>query len=155
MKRGKTLEEIQLEHFKDPKNAKKAVKFALQEFEKDGDIDSVLSIMRLTAQAQGGIASVAKKSLISRQALHSALSPNGNPKLRTFKQVLETLGFKMTFKPLRHLSPAQKNTPPKGRVFSCLVPLRSGLDFLCTGTCCQINIYMVYLTHGNALEKFA
>ena len=99
-KTGKTLEAMQLEHFKNPKLAKQALKFALKEYEEDGDIDSVLSILRLVAQAQGGIAVVARKSLISRQALHEALSPKGNPKLRTFQNLLEILGFKMTFKPI-------------------------------------------------------
>lgn len=95
------LDQIRLERFKDPKKANYAVKLALEEFEKDNDVDALLDTLRLAAQAQGGIASLSRKTTVSRQALHEALSPKGNPRLRTFQSVLSSLGFQMSFKPLR------------------------------------------------------
>jgi len=50
---------------------------------------------------RAGIASLARKTAVSRQALHEALSPKGNPRLRTFQSVLGSLGFQMSFKPMR------------------------------------------------------
>ena len=101
---GIPLDEVRLERFKAPKRAKHAVKLALEEFEKDNDVDALLDTLRVVAQAQGGIASLARKTSMSRQALHQALSPNGNPRLRTFQSMLGSLGLQMSFKPLRRTS---------------------------------------------------
>ncbi len=103
--KGIPLDEIRLERFKEAKKANYAVKLALEEFEKDNDVDALLDTLRLAAQAQGGIASLARKTAVSRQALHEALSPKGNPRLRTFQSVLGSLGFQMSFKPLGRAAP--------------------------------------------------
>ena len=102
------LDQIRLERFKDAKKASYAVKLALEEFEKDNDVAALLDTLRLAAQAQGGIASLARKTSVSRQALHDALSPKGNPRLRTFQTVLSSLGFQMSFRPLKR---AVRKTP--------------------------------------------
>jgi probable addiction module antidote protein len=98
--RGIPLDEIRLEIYKDPKQAKYAVKLALQEFEKDNDLEIFLDTLRLVARAQkGGLAALARKTSVSRQALNEALSAQGNPRLRTFQSVLGSLGLRMTVKP--------------------------------------------------------
>jgi probable addiction module antidote protein len=97
---GIPLDQIRLEHFKDPKRAKFAMKLALKEFEEDNNVDVLLDTLRLIAQAQGGLTSLARKASVSRQALHEALSPDGNPRLRTFQSVLSSLGIRMSFKPV-------------------------------------------------------
>ena len=97
---GIPLDEIRLEHLKEPKRADFALKLALKEFEKDGDVNALLDTLRLVARAQGGIAQLARKTAVSRQALSEALSPEGNPRLRTFQSVLEALGLRMTLKPV-------------------------------------------------------
>ena len=98
---GIPLDEIRLRFLKDPKRADFTLKLALKEFEKDGDVDVLLDTLRLVAQAQGGIAKLARETTISRKALHEALSPDGNPRLRTFQRMLEALGLKMSLKPAR------------------------------------------------------
>jgi probable addiction module antidote protein len=95
---GIPLDEIRLRHLKKPKRAEFAVKLALKEFEKDGDVRVLLDTLRLVARAQGGITHLARKTSVSRQALSEALSPNGNPRLRTFQNVLGALGLKMSLK---------------------------------------------------------
>jgi probable addiction module antidote protein len=97
-------DEIRLRFLKDPKDADFALKLALKEFEKDGDISALLDTLRLVAQAQGGLAKLARETTISRKALHEALSADGNPRLRTFQSLLDGLGIRMSFKPgSRHL----------------------------------------------------
>ena len=103
---GIPLDQIRLERLKDPKRANFATKLALQEFEKDNDVAALLDTLRLVAQAQGGIAGLARKTSVSRQALHEALSPDGNPRLRTFQTVLDGLGIRMSFKPANRPVPA-------------------------------------------------
>ncbi|MBL9144942.1 MAG: hypothetical protein JNM99_14775 [Verrucomicrobiaceae bacterium] len=95
---GISLDAIRLEGFKDPKRADYAMKLALKEFETDNDVDALLDTLRLVAQAHGGLTELARKTAISRQALHQALSPEGNPRLRTFQSVLGSLGLRMSFK---------------------------------------------------------
>ncbi len=94
------FDEIRLKYLRDPKEAQYAVKLAFEEYEQDGDVDILLDTLRLVAQAQGGLAKLARKSSVSRQALHEALSTKGNPRLRTFQNVLDGLGWRMSFKPV-------------------------------------------------------
>ena len=98
--KGIPLNQIRLERLKDPKRAKFAMKLALKEFEEDNNVNILLDILRLVAQAQGGLTELARKASVSRQALHEALSPEGNPRLRTFQSVLNCLGIRMSFKPV-------------------------------------------------------
>jgi len=93
-------DEIRLHYLRDPKQADFALKLALKEFEKDADVNALLDTLRLVAQAQGGIAKLARKTAISRKAVHEALSTDGNPRLRTFQTVLDALGLKMSLKPV-------------------------------------------------------
>jgi probable addiction module antidote protein len=98
---GVPFEEILLHEWKDPKRAKLAVEVALEDFREDNDIDALLNILRLVAEAQGGLTKLARKTSLSRQALHEALSSNGNPRLRTFKNVIESLGLRISIEPLK------------------------------------------------------
>jgi probable addiction module antidote protein len=98
--RGIPLKSIRLEMLKDPEHADCAIEVALEEFEQDNDIDALLDTLRLVAQAQGGLTALARKTSVSRQALHEALSAHGNPRLRTFQTVLGSLGLRMSFKPM-------------------------------------------------------
>lgn len=104
-----SLDEVRLKQLSDPKRANYAIKLALEEFEQDNDVDMLLDTLRLVAQAQGGLTSLARKTDVSRQALHEALSPQGNPRLRTFQNVLGSLGLRMTVKPVR--TPAKRVSP--------------------------------------------
>ncbi|MCX6976092.1 MAG: hypothetical protein NTZ94_17730, partial [Verrucomicrobia bacterium] len=73
---GIPLDEIRLKSLKDPKRADFATKLALQEFEKNNDVPALLDTLRLVAQAQDGLAGLARKTSVSRQSLHEALSPD-------------------------------------------------------------------------------
>jgi probable addiction module antidote protein len=96
-------DEIRLHFLKDPKEAQFALKLAVKEFEEDGNVDPLLDTLRLVAQAQGGIAKLARETTISRKALHEALSTRGNPRIRTFLSVLESLGLRMSLKTVREV----------------------------------------------------
>jgi len=98
---GIPIEKIHLEFLKDRKRAKLAIEVAVEEFEKDNDVEALLDTLRLVAKAQGGLAKLARKASVSRQALHEALSSNGNPRLRTFKNVIESLGLRLSIEPLK------------------------------------------------------
>ncbi len=105
---GVAIEKIHLEFLKDRKNAKAAIEVAVEEFEKDNDVEALLDTLRLVAKAQGGLSKLARKACVSRQALHEALSSNGNPRLRTFKNVIESLGLRISIEPLKFRSKAPR-----------------------------------------------
>jgi probable addiction module antidote protein len=106
--KGIPLKTIRLEMLKDPKHADCAIEVALEEFEEDNDLDALLDTLRLVAQAQGGLTALARKTSVSRQALHEALSAHGNPRLRTFQNVLGSLGLRMSFKPMAESTPSHR-----------------------------------------------
>jgi len=101
------VEKIHLKFLKDRQSAKLAIEIAVEEFEKDNDLEALLDTLRLVAKAQGGLTKLARKASISRQALHEALSVDGNPRVRTFQNVLGSLGLRMVLKPTRRLTKAK------------------------------------------------
>jgi probable addiction module antidote protein len=55
-----------------------------------------LLALRTVAEAHGGLAMVAAEAGISREALYRALSPKGNPTLKTLVAVLKTVGLRLS-----------------------------------------------------------
>ena len=56
---------------------------------------ALLSI-RAVAEAYGGLGAVAAQAGIRRESLYRALSPKGNPTLKTLVAVLKTLGLRLS-----------------------------------------------------------
>ena len=52
--------------------------------------------LRAIAEAYGGLGAVAAEAGISRESLYRALSPKGNPTLKTLVAVLKTLGLRLS-----------------------------------------------------------
>ena len=97
--KGIPLDKVRLKGLKNPERASYAMKLALQEFEKNNNIDVLLDTLRLVVCAQdGGIAGLARKISISRQALTKALSPEGNPRLDISQRILADLGLRISLK---------------------------------------------------------
>ena len=82
----------------DKTRADRFLKLAMSEFEKDGDVATLLIALRHVAQAKGGISQLSNKTKIARESLYNILSKNGNPTLTTFKSVIDALGYKMVLK---------------------------------------------------------
>jgi probable addiction module antidote protein len=55
-----------------------------------------LIALRAVAEAYGGLGAVAAAAGISRESLYRALSPKGNPTLKTLVAVLKTVGLRLT-----------------------------------------------------------
>jgi probable addiction module antidote protein len=55
-----------------------------------------LIALRAISEAYGGLGAVAAEAGISRESLYRALSPQGNPTLKTLIAVLKTLGLRLT-----------------------------------------------------------
>lgn len=57
------------------------------------DVGPLLQLVRDKAKENGGMSVIAKKAGISREALYRALSPNGNPTIKTLTSVLSAIGL--------------------------------------------------------------
>jgi len=55
-----------------------------------------LLALRAVAEAYGGLSAVAAAAGISRESLYRALSPKGNPTLKTLVAVLKTVGLRLS-----------------------------------------------------------
>jgi probable addiction module antidote protein len=56
----------------------------------------LLVVLRQLAEAQGGVAKIAKAAGVERESLYQALSPKGNPRLSTLTAVLKAVGLKLS-----------------------------------------------------------
>ncbi len=60
-----------------------------------GDPRYIAYALGAVARARGGIGKLAREADMNRQALHKALSEDGNPTLETVLKVLKALGLRM------------------------------------------------------------
>ncbi len=78
------------------------LKVAMESLATPEDRAAGLLALRAVAEAYGGLAVVAAEAGISRESLYRALSPKGNPTLKTLVAVLKTLDLRLSVEPERH-----------------------------------------------------
>ena len=84
-----------IQQLKDPAEAAAHLEAVIDE----GDQAAILIALRHVAQAQGGIARVARKAKLTREATYKMLSKSGNPELRSLTAVLAATGLRISVKP--------------------------------------------------------
>lgn len=75
------------------------LKSALEELDHPDHRAAGLLALRDVAEAYGGLATVAQEAGITREALYRALSPTGNPTLKTLLAVLHAVGMRLSVAP--------------------------------------------------------
>ena len=65
-----------------------------------GDAGALMVALRQVAQAQGGVARVARKAKLTREATYRILSRTGNPELRSLKALLRATGLRLAVVPI-------------------------------------------------------
>ncbi len=80
---------------KDPANAAAYVEAALEE----GDAAGLLKALRNVAEARGGVAQIAKKTGLNREALYRTLSKRGNPQFKNLAAILDATGLRLSVTP--------------------------------------------------------
>lgn len=78
----------------DPAFADEYLQAAMEQAELEGGREALLSALRNVAEAQG-MAQVAERAGIQRESLYRALSPKGNPTLKTLVAILEAAGLRL------------------------------------------------------------
>lgn len=85
-----------IEHLKDPTEAALYLEAAIE----DGDQGVLMLALRHVAQAHGGVAEVARRSNLTREATYRMLSKKGNPELRSLTAVLAATGLRLSVQPV-------------------------------------------------------
>lgn len=81
------------------KNSAEAAAY-LEAVLEEGDQGAIMLALRQIAQAQGGVAKVARKARLTREATYKMLSKRGNPELRSLSAVLKATGLRIAVKPI-------------------------------------------------------
>ena len=85
-----------IERLKDPAEAAAYLEAVIEE----GDQAALMLALRQVAQARGGIAEIARKAKLTREATYKMLSKSGNPELRSLKAVLAATGLRIAVRPI-------------------------------------------------------
>ncbi|MDR2015615.1 MAG: putative addiction module antidote protein [Azoarcus sp.] len=83
--------------------ASEYLKAAMESLDNPEDRAAGLVALRTVAEAYGGLGAVATEAGISRESLYRALSPKGNPTLKTLLAVLKSVGMRLSVEPVRHV----------------------------------------------------
>ncbi|MCP5278604.1 MAG: putative addiction module antidote protein [Thiobacillus sp.] len=75
------------------------LKTAMESLDDPDDRAAGLLALRTIAEAYGGLGAVAAEAGLSRESLYRALSPKGNPTLKTILAVLKAVGMKLSVEP--------------------------------------------------------
>ena len=78
----------------DQEFAAEYLRSAYEELDLDGGESAFLIALRHIVEAKGGMKEIAEKAGLSRESLYRALSPEGNPTLRTMCRVVHAAGMK-------------------------------------------------------------
>jgi len=97
-----------VEQLKDPAEAAAYLEAVIEQ----GDQKAVMVALRQVAMAQGGIAAMARRAKVTREAAYRMLSKTGNPELRSLNAILAAAGLRLSVKPI---GPATKAAQKRGR----------------------------------------
>nr|WP_255779253.1 transcriptional regulator [Mycetohabitans sp. B5] len=78
------------------------LKAAMESLDNPKERAGALLALRTVAEVYGGLAWVAAEAGITREALYRALSPKGNPTLKTLLAVLKVVGMRLSVEPVDH-----------------------------------------------------
>lgn len=79
----------------DPAFADEYLAASLEAIDEQGGREALLAALRQVAEAQG-MATVAERAGIQREGLYRALSPKGNPTLKTLLAILDAAGLRLS-----------------------------------------------------------
>lgn len=86
------------------------LKVAMEALDNPEERGGGLLALRAVAEAYGGLGAVAAAAGISRESLYRALSPKGNPTLKTLVAVLKTVGLRLSITEKQPVQTAQASS---------------------------------------------
>ena len=89
-------ESLLIRQLKDPSEAAAYLEAVIEE----GDPAALMLALRQVADAQGGVATIARRAKLTREATYRMLSKSGNPELRSLRALLKATGLRLSVKPI-------------------------------------------------------
>lgn len=80
-----------------------------------GDQKALMIALRHVAMAQGGIAAVARRAKVTREAAYRMLSKSGNPELRSLNAILGAAGLRLSVRPMVDATKPPETREPRAR----------------------------------------
>jgi probable addiction module antidote protein len=90
-----SYEDWLITRLKDPKEAAAYLEGVIE----DGYLPAIMLALRQVAKSQGGIAKLARKAKLTREATYRMLSKTGNPELRSLTAILAAAGLRLAVVP--------------------------------------------------------
>ena len=85
-----------VEQLRNPAEAAAYVEAVIEE----GNQAALMLALRQVAMAQGGVAALARRAKITREAAYRMLSTSGNPELRSLSAILGAAGLRLSVRPI-------------------------------------------------------
>lgn len=90
-----TLDEVEETYLRNhPQEIDAYLKLTFDDLLNSDDHKAALASLRIIAKVKG-ISETAKQIGMTRQGLQKALSPDGNPTLSTFRNIIESFGYRL------------------------------------------------------------
>ena len=99
-----SYEDWLLGQLKDPEEAAGYLEAVIEE----GNQAALMLALRQIAKANGGVAAVARRAKLTREAAYRILSKSGNPELRSLNAILAASGLQLSVRPIAQTPRAQK-----------------------------------------------
>jgi probable addiction module antidote protein len=110
---------------KDREFAVEYLKAAMEALDNPEECAGGLLALRSVAEAYGGLGVVAAQAGVSRESLYRALSPKGNPTLKTLIAVFKTVGLRLSVTHEQQVDARKKKTARKN---ASALPKRDRLE---------------------------
>jgi probable addiction module antidote protein len=91
-----SYDEWLISRLKDPSEAAAYIEAAIAE----EDQAALMIALRQVAQAKGGVAAIARKAKLTREATYKMLSRSGSPELRSLNALLRATGLRLAVRPI-------------------------------------------------------
>jgi probable addiction module antidote protein len=99
-----TYQEDLVNALKDPREAAAYLNAAIEE----GDRAVFLLALRNVAEAQGGMAALARTTRMNRESLYRMLSSKGNPEIRSILTLLNSMELRLVVEPKKRVDKRYK-----------------------------------------------
>ncbi len=100
MKKSINFDDYVTEKLINPEYAAAHLEVALEEYEKDHNLEALMLILRDLAKVKAGLTKLAEDTGLNRESLYKTLSGKRIPKFDTLQKIIHALGFRLSITPL-------------------------------------------------------
>ncbi len=91
----RTFDEFEIDYFKKhPKELKRYIEIAFEEFQNDGNEKAFLASLAVATKVRGGFAKLSKETGLNRENLYRLLFKS-DPRLSNFMKIMNSLGLSL------------------------------------------------------------